>query len=582
VRGLVRHLNRSGAAVGLLAATFFVALTGGNLAAQGLFYDELHQATAAFIPLGRDPETFNALALGPVPLLNMTYSGAIKSNIYALYLRTGRPFTPVSWRALGIAFVAIGLFLFCALSGRVLGPGGLATFLALFLTDTSVILLVRHDWGPVALGLALRLLLIGVWLRCALAPGPPSLRSTIGLGALVGLALFEKLHAVVLLVPLAIMLAAWGREGAGRRALAALGGLSLGATPLAFVNLLSLVRDGSLISLAHARDPNGAPKSLIGMARLALNFASLGYGRLTRRFVLGNTQAFRSSLVEGFVIIGLCAFGLILALAVLRAHRAAQRGCQVPARAPLLALALAMLLSYLATGAGLAALPRGTLAHHWIVGTPFQYAALALGVAALACLPAGDSGRWWVFSPRLVRATLLAGVAILLLLRAPIVAATERDLLAGRASAHYYDPSYSRLGEFAARSDGRALFLAAGWGVGTQIYTLSGGRDGLVREPFWSADATREIPALLTRTDRESIYLVRRRVDAPPIVFPERTEAIVRAMEGAPGWREVPPEPEVAALRAVDVRKFVRAAPSSRRDVCGSALPGGPAAGVCP
>src|SRR4051794_21579117 len=69
---------------GCLIAIVFILLTSHHLDSQGLYYDELHQATAAFTYLGKHPTMFNYEFHG-ISVLNMSYSGAIKSNIYGLY-----------------------------------------------------------------------------------------------------------------------------------------------------------------------------------------------------------------------------------------------------------------------------------------------------------------------------------------------------------------------------------------------------------------------------------------------------------------------------------------------------------------
>src|SRR5512147_217273 len=62
-----------------VAAAGFVLLSSPRLEAQGLYYDELHQAPAAFLWLGRAPYLFTPVRWGKLPLLTMPYSGAAKS-----------------------------------------------------------------------------------------------------------------------------------------------------------------------------------------------------------------------------------------------------------------------------------------------------------------------------------------------------------------------------------------------------------------------------------------------------------------------------------------------------------------------
>src|SRR5215471_13429391 len=146
---------------GLLVALGFCATTVFHLDAQGVFYDELHQAPAAFHYVGKHPVLFTCMFFG-WPTFNMTYSGAIKSAVYGLYLKyVHLHFTVYSWRLLGIVFVAAGLVAFYSIAGPFLPVTSSICFAVLLLTDITAIILTRHDWAPAALALALRLLFLG-------------------------------------------------------------------------------------------------------------------------------------------------------------------------------------------------------------------------------------------------------------------------------------------------------------------------------------------------------------------------------------------------------------------------------------
>jgi hypothetical protein len=200
----------------LTPGIIFVTLATVRLDAQGLYYDELHQATGAFGYLGSSPAPFVVLTVGDIlpplplvarlksiPLLTMHYSGATKQAVYGLYLLLVEPkFGVVSWRLTGILVVASALVGFVLLVHRSLSTLSLVALLGFFLTDVTVILCTRHDWGPVAMALALRLVFIGLWLRVDRI-GQPSFFTAFALGALVGVSVYDKLSSVVLIVPLA-------------------------------------------------------------------------------------------------------------------------------------------------------------------------------------------------------------------------------------------------------------------------------------------------------------------------------------------------------------------------------------------
>ena len=100
LRAIQRHLP---ALLALSFAAGFVAVASIRLEGQGLHYDELHQAPAAFAWVGKEAPFFNLVQVWGIPLLNMTYSGALKSTLLGWWLRlSGAPFGVVSWRMAGI------------------------------------------------------------------------------------------------------------------------------------------------------------------------------------------------------------------------------------------------------------------------------------------------------------------------------------------------------------------------------------------------------------------------------------------------------------------------------------------------
>jgi hypothetical protein len=511
-------------ALGFLAATLWVLLASVRIDAQGPQYDELHQATGAFTWLGSPPEMFCTVAFHRVCVLNMPYSAAIKTNLYGLYLRFVHPrFTLASWRMLGILLIAGGILLFCAAAWPALPAGPMAVFLALLLSDGAVLLDGRFDWGPVAISLLLRLALLGLWMRGEAGEGEPPLRNTAALGALAGLAVFEKLSAVVLVPALAALLLGSARRRSRRHLLAAAAGLVLGAAPLAAVNVATLLRWGRLVSPVGGGAP--VPRALGGFLSSTGEYLSLGQGGPFRDFMLGLPRWPWAELLER---------GLVLAVVLAIAAAAARKGMP-----PLLRAAASALAAYAVVWLALPLLGRPTWAHHWILGTPFQYAALAL---ALAARPHSRGDR---------RALALLA-ALWLGLRLPDLASIESALARGSASLAW-DPSFASIGEFAESHAGEAVFVASDWGVATQIYCLANGRPGLVREPFWRYHG----PGDLDGDGRRLLYLVRLR--NPPLVVPGATERIERDLAADPRWREVPVEPEAASLREVLVRKFVPA-----------------------
>ena len=517
--------------LGLAAAVLFVLLASVRIEAQGPQYDELHQAVGAFTWLGAPPPPIFCMAFHGVCVLNMPYSGAIKTNLYGAWLRlTGARFTLASWRLFGILLIAAGIVLFCALAGPALPPWALAVFLALLLTDGAVLLAGRFDWGPVALSLSIRLALLGLWIGSE-AKERPSVRSSLGLGGLVGFAVFEKLSALVLLPPLAAMFLGSLRRRERRHLLAVVAGFMAGALPLAVVHLGSLAVRGQPISLGSGP---GMKRSPAGFLAFTGDYLALGQGGIVRSFVLGLDRLPWLEILEIAIAAAVCV--IVAAMAVGREGRESQ---------PSIRGAGIALVSYGAVCLGLYFLPRPTWVHHWLLGTPFQYAAVTL---ALPALPRGTGRR------KALGIALAALTVLWLAARLPGLVQTERALAAGQASSAW-DPSLAEIGRFAAERPAGAIFIASDWGVATQIRAFSGGRPGLIYEPFWRYAGPQQLRTIEEESGARILYLVRLR--NPPRTVPGALERIERDLLGDPRWREVPVEAEAAGLRQVLVRKLV-------------------------
>ena len=514
-----------------------VLLTCINLTGQGLYYDEVHQAVAAFAHIGGDPINFMALDFKGIPILNMSYSGAIKSNIYGVYLRfSDEGFTVRSWRLLGIVFVVASLFYFVVVAGRHLKTTERVVFLLLLLTDSTVILTTRHDWGPTALALSLRLIFLSIWLEREFGPGKQRLKN-FGLGALVGLMIFEKLSSIALLPAFALILFS-GKDGSIRARLAGLCGLVAGLLPLIGANVYSIVSKGQLISLSGLKEPSQPPLAVMPLLRYAYEYPSLAQGGRVRNMILGESVSGTAWLLEAFTILFLTIFILLLAV----------RSRHVSRKVRISALIISC---YVATGLGLLLLPRAVGPHHWIIGTPFQYLGIALFLGSFIAKPSQRQVRGYI------RCFTFA-LGFLVLLRLPALVSVEYSLVSGTSSSNY-DPSFTRVAQFAKERSRSAVFVAADWGVASQVYCITNGQSDLTYEPLWGHRWKEEVLGLVKTpllTSKSQLYLLARR-NKPPI-FPEKTAYIVHQIEASKLWREVEVEYSVTSLNEVIVRKFVR------------------------
>ena len=511
----------------LLPPLVFLGLATVRLDAQGLYYDELHQATGAFTYLGMPPGMFSLYPIHGLPLFNMTYSGALKTAIYGLYLSSISPeFSVMSWRMLGICFVATGLVVFTLLGKRTISPVPFFVILALILTDTNLLLCTRHDWGPVALGFTLRLMLIGVWLRSE-AVEHFSLGSSFALGGLTGIAVFEKLSSVVLLLVLGWLLL-FGKRCKTRHWLAAAAGVCLGALPVILVNLELLITRHELFVQSYIMVPE---RSWGMFLHYVWAYLGLGAGEKAQQFILGSSVSPMLGGLEPWLILT----ALTLAVIYAGAHSR-----QRPAQLTLVAAGC-----YVSIRVGLFLLPQETSVHHWVVGTPFQYVAIGLGLETLiSTSPSSTIARLLGLTTRFI-------VGMLFITRLVSLGFLEGALWSGQAG-KAWNPDMTELGRLAAAHTNDAIFVAADWGVATQIYCFANGRPGFVYEVFWEYTGSED---LLRLQPGKALYAV-----APnPLsgVKSENTKRIFRDLEGSGYWRETPVEPEFSRLVAVTVRKFV-------------------------
>lgn len=519
---------RQAVSIGICAAVLFVGAMTYRLDRAGLFYDELHQATGAFAYVGRPRTMFSVLPLRGFPLLNMTYSGAIKTALYGLYLRvSGRPFGIISWRLSGILLSVFGIVSLCVLAGDRIPTYALLLFLCLLLSDVNFLLQSRHDWGPVALAFLLRMLFIGTWLRSMGVPGKRA--SPMLLGLIVGIAIFEKLSSIVLLFPLAIILLAEPRTRSTRKIASAAIGAFFGALPVIAAHIYWLLVERQWPLLSSMSSPAQT------LLEYAWNYLALGNGVAERQFEFTAATFHWAEWVETLAMGGFMIFAGLVAWSRTRIDNLA-------------ATAGIALISYGAIGVGLRWLPAPTAQNHWIIGTPFQYLAIAFAAASV----------WANQAPmKFMRVLCIGCLATLLLARAPSLVSAFEAIRDDRYTAEW-DPSLNTAAIFAAGQPKDTVFIAADWGIATQVFCLSNGRQDFVFEPFWDYDGPATLRQILDYPRREFALLAAPR--PRPLVRALATGRIYVDMAEMDGWEAVDLEPWVQKLPAVEIRAFRRTA----------------------
>jgi hypothetical protein len=483
----------------LLAAALFVGIGSIQLGAPGAYYDELHQAPASFVWLGRDAGLFARGEVAGVPLFNMTYSGAIKSHLYGAWMwSTGQPFTLESWRWFGLLLGAFGILAFGALAAACVPWRRLGVALALVVTDATLLVGCRHDWGPIALAFLLRMTLLGLCLR---GPGARPRLAAAVFGVLLGLLVYEKLSSLVAVVPLLVL---WFAEPARRNAkngLCVLSGGLVGALPVVLWNLQWLFGAGKVASLGQSGEP--VSHSLGDLLALLRGVAVMPQGGVVQQFVFGvAVPAWMEGLEAGLLVVA-------VALALYCGGKWV-RLC-----------ALGALLTVL----GLWALPSRTGVHHWVLATPWAVLAVAFAAGrALGCVV----GAW-----------LLLRIGTLVLLA---------TTLAGGAASPRWSPEMHRLAAFAAASEVGDVFVAGDWGVATQIACGAQGRPGAVVECHRDA-------ALPDLAMARRVILVG--LQPPSEVAPNAFAALREALLAAQ-WRAIENPAPLQDLRDLQVATFVR------------------------
>jgi len=523
-------------AAAVVGAVLFVLLGSASLGKQGPYYDELHQAAGAFTWTGAAPDMFCRVRMDGWCVLNMSYSGALKTNLYGAYLRlSGSGFELKTWRRLGLWSVAVGLAGFGLLASRTLGPAAMTIACLLVVLDTSVLLMSRFDWGPVALGTALRLGALGAWL--SMRPGDAGAnRARFAVGVLCGVATFEKLSSAVLLPLAPALMVLDARAGERARAAAAtMSGVAMGLLPLLAVNVWSALRGEGLVSLADVAP--AIERSWSGLQVLFGEYLKLGQGSAARGFTLAAGTDPRLDALEPVMMI---------AASLLVVGVGAASSTSVALRRGALCM-----LAYWLIGLELFFLPKETWAHHWVVGTPFPYVGVALCFQGLA---ARELRR-----PRLARgAAVLLGTVVVVWLatRLPTMVRTVAAVQSGTAGPGF-DASFQELGRFAARKSSDAVFVASTWGVALQIYSYAGGKPGIVQEVFWSYRDADDVDRIWRESGKRELWIVGADLSLPAnLDVARRLDADMTADRR---WHPIDAPDGRRDLRRVTMRGFVRA-----------------------
>jgi hypothetical protein len=473
----------------------------------------------------------------------MSYSGAIKSNIYGMYLFfSGQEFSVLSWRLTGVLIVGLSLFLFGKMIGKILPKYSLALFYLLFLSDISILFMVRYDWGPVALALSLRLLFIAFWIKGDYSGDRPTKMNSLLLGLIAGVSVYEKLSSIVLIIPLIyILLFNKHRRNLKHLSYASFGYV-IGCLPLIALNIYIFLTRNVLLSWKQVNSTS-SHFNIPDFIDYFIKYISLGGGTLVKSWITGVKIQVLTNNFETILMISLLLFSTVLFLF----YRF---------KGKFSSLFWISLLSYFTLCIAVFLLPHPRKwVHHWIIGTPFQYIALSCAFA----VSLNENAKLILSDLDIRRKLFLAIFVIFFTFRLYSLFSTEKNFSEGYASVKW-SPELTRLGEFAAKHQNDALFIAADWGVATQIYCLGDGKTKIY-EIFWPHGPVVPVNVSLTEiinnNNLNCVYIVL--LEPPRNVNPLRTSEVLPAMKSLYGWKETDIEDEVK-FKNICIHKFVKEA----------------------
>jgi hypothetical protein len=342
-------------------------------------------------------------------------------------------------------------------------------------------------------------------------------------GLVAGLSILEKLSSIVLIAPLGILLITTRtRDKKAWRWAAA--GLMLGTLPLLAANIATYGMGRGFISLSEATTDRGD----VGTFDYIYDYLSIGQGQLPRAHVFGDVPNPWFGWIEAVAL-----FSLLLIICIAAMGRRESSAS--------LQLAGALVATYGALAVAFPLIPHPTFVHHWIIATPFQYAAIALALPALK----NYKNAYKLF---------VAVVVFMIVVRIPNLITIEKSFASGKASDRY-DAAYNKLMRLAATQSKDALFISSDWGSATQIYCGSNGQDDFVYEPFWNTDSAQTVRDITSQTKKRVLYVVTTGIGPQ---FTASSAATIDALTQSRTWESSPVEPEFANLGPIGIRKFVR------------------------
>jgi len=444
--------------------------------AQGAYQDELHQIQDGMFLLGA--ETRGALQINGIPILSMPYSSALKGILYGLLLKffLGN-FSIVSVRFFGISIYFASIISFNFLTRGILTSRSLLLFNLLLLTDATLALCVRNDWGPVSVSAAARLVFIAILIKLSKNEKEKSLFFALGL--IYGFSVYEKLNNFVLLLPILLFFYLFKTKDVKAYFLMCFGA-SLGAAPLFVANIFSYVKQNNFISLQTVAQKQYSLKEFLILLKV---YFFDGYSQVSS-FIFGESFSYNFS---GFMILSF----FILSYFYYFTYKSHDKKMFISKR-----IFYIFSTTYFLTPVLLYILPAPIWVHHLMIGTPFQYIAIAFFSDRIKIIP------------KIIFRKIICIVLFLLCLL-NIITYGDFILNTYRAKASLsWTPSFNKLSDFVKYNSIDAFYVCTTWGVEWNIYCSSPGQKNSM-ETFWNYS---KIDFLKSINQKKYIYLIKLKI----------------------------------------------------------------------
>lgn len=512
------------------------ALLSLKLWSQGAYHDELHQIQNGMFLVGSVPR--GALIFEGVPLLSMPYSSSMKGLIYGLLLRYFLgDFSIVSVRLLGISIYLVGFFSFNLLVSKVLPRRFLLVFNLLLLSDPAISLCVRHDWGPVALAAALRLVMLGFIIRFFFEKKNMYLFLV---GILVSLSVYEKLNNVVLFLTVGLVFLFF-KIYTVKKWLYCLSGVVVGSIPVATVNYISFVTNGVCVSF-----PGGLTKvySFYDLTKTLKLFLFALYQQ-SSDFIFNMNSVYNypdHDFLQDSINYSLCG---CLVLAILLTGLVYYNANQPFSKfKPLFYISAA---SYGLIPILLYAFPAFVWVHHLIIGTPYQYLAISFLFADAFC----------DYRKRL-NVVIIAMCAALFLANVYQYAGFVSNIYKEKASLRW-SPSLNSFSTFSKSASAKTMFICTTWGLEWNIFCSNPAVFEISMETFWNYNKDVFLTSI---KDKDVVYIVKQNIVKEDTVFSgvklNNFHRVLNDLVSSGQFESSPLEGSLARLNDLTFLKFIR------------------------